>query len=1087
MPGTSLGTLTLDLAVRLSEFTDGLTRAERETRDRTENMGNSVAKFKDQMIEDLSGTPIGGAIASLNEKLGSISEAFGESGLAGAAAIGAASVIGSVVAIGAGLVTLALQTAAADEQLERLAKRANTSTANLQVLTAATAKYGLEMEGVGDILADAQEKLGEFSANGGGGLVDTLELMQEATKKTDAELEIFGKSLSTMDSVDAIQAVVDEMELAGATTQEVRFVTESLASGLGDIIPLWDNNGEALRNYERDLNQAGVIRTKESIEQSKILAKEVEGLKVEFAGMSNELVTATLPAMVGLIEYMKRGTTDADGLSSSLSSMGLVAATIATPFIGLMSVFKQVGAVVAGLMGSISSLFSLMSNVLSNPFKIGTYLQEYARSTGQLGQYVIADMKAERDRAVSSLNTIFSSPRELANRRTGLASMVPGGSVASYRNGAVDAEIVATRAMAAAEEEAAKAQEKSAKANEKNTKTIKDQAKAKERLVGISGDTGVGNAHLHIQYRDKSRAVSKADRDRFSVGGRSLDSYSMTSGYGKRNTGIKGASTYHRGTDYGVGKNTPITTTVPVKDVKTWFDKNGGGYVSTIAFEDGVTIDLLHQMPGIMGLDKGPSTGNSSIDTANGKARALQQRAAADAQREQERLAAEALRWQEAIERAQLSIANQYASDKEKIELDHIARVESIEEAYAEGSAERAEYMAREEARYAKEKNAAALSIMQKYQSEEERIHAKHQKALKEIEAANIKDDSVRQMYVDMQNAAYQEDLENFKFASQAKQREQDKLYQSIANSAKANGINALSTGKDSMMQRTLGSEEYQEWRLNQDYVEGFDSINNQYKSRESEINAVDDRGNPAFNDLERYELLEIAKQEHLDKMWALEQEYALKDKTLAEQQAAQRVALYQRLFSGISGLTKAFFGEQSGAYRAMFAIEKGFAIASAALSIKESIGKAMAAGVTPVDKAAYVAEAVASGTTLMSDIASITAPAGIAHGGLDYVPKESTYLLDKGERVLSPRQNRDLVEFMSNKEGSASKTGLGNVNVIVNNHTNADVQTSRNQKGELELKIIEVINKHVPSQLSNPSSGIGKSLKNNWQTEPRR
>lgn len=39
---------------------------------------------------------------------------------------------------------------------------------------------------------------------------------------------------------------------------------------------------------------------------------------------------------------------------------------------------------------------------------------------------------------------------------------------------------------------------------------------------------------------------------------------------------------------------------------------------------------------------------------------------------------------------------------------------------------------------------------------------------------------------------------------------------------------------------------------------------------------------------------------------------------------------------------------------------------------------------------------------------------AGAGHGGLTNVPKEQTYLLDRGERVLSPQQNRDLVEFMS-------------------------------------------------------------------------
>lgn len=39
----------------------------------------------------------------------------------------------------------------------------------------------------------------------------------------------------------------------------------------------------------------------------------------------------------------------------------------------------------------------------------------------------------------------------------------------------------------------------------------------------------------------------------------------------------------------------------------------------------------------------------------------------------------------------------------------------------------------------------------------------------------------------------------------------------------------------------------------------------------------------------------------------------------------------------------------------------------------------------------------------------------GALHGGLSNVPAESTYLLDKGERVLSPNQNTDLESFMGN------------------------------------------------------------------------
>ena len=54
------------------------------------------------------------------------------------------------------------------------------------------------------------------------------------------------------------------------------------------------------------------------------------------------------------------------------------------------------------------------------------------------------------------------------------------------------------------------------------------------------------------------------------------------------------------------------------------------------------------------------------------------------------------------------------------------------------------------------------------------------------------------------------------------------------------------------------------------------------------------------------------------------------------------------------------------------------------------------------------------------------------AHGGLENVPSEGTYLLDAGERVLSPRQNRDLTNFLGQgQEGGA-------MNVEVNIYTSA-------------------------------------------------
>ena len=72
MATSSLGRLTLDLAVRLSEFTDGMSRAERETADRTRNMQESVTSFREHLASELGGTQLGGIIDSFNERFGSI-------------------------------------------------------------------------------------------------------------------------------------------------------------------------------------------------------------------------------------------------------------------------------------------------------------------------------------------------------------------------------------------------------------------------------------------------------------------------------------------------------------------------------------------------------------------------------------------------------------------------------------------------------------------------------------------------------------------------------------------------------------------------------------------------------------------------------------------------------------------------------------------------------------------------------------------------------------------------------------------------------------------------------------------------------
>ncbi len=176
MASSSLGTLTLDLAVRLSEFTDGLTRAEREARDSTGRISDSVRGMRDNIADDIS--KISGSLIGMT--------------------------VGALAVAGAGMAAIAIETAKADVQLGIMAGTANASLKSFQVLTHAAAGFGVEQEALAAILADTQEKLGEFSATGGGGAADFFEALQNNTKMTDEQIRELGKTLQSKDGVGAI-------------------------------------------------------------------------------------------------------------------------------------------------------------------------------------------------------------------------------------------------------------------------------------------------------------------------------------------------------------------------------------------------------------------------------------------------------------------------------------------------------------------------------------------------------------------------------------------------------------------------------------------------------------------------------------------------------------------------------------------------------------------------------------------------------------------------------------------------------------------------------------------------------------------
>ncbi|KKY52702.1 phage tail tape measure protein [Pseudomonas ficuserectae] len=83
----------------------------------------------------------------------------------------------------------------------------------------------------------------------------------------------------------------------------------------------------------------------------------------------------------------------------------------------------------------------------------------------------------------------------------------------------------------------------------------------------------------------------------------------------------------------------------------------------------------------------------------------------------------------------------------------------------------------------------------------------------------------------------------------------------------------------------------------------------------------------------------------------------------------------------------------------------------------------ASTAGIPLIGPAAAPAAALAAAAATAPMVAAVSASAlaGMAHNGMDNIPKEGTWLLDGGERVLNPNQNRDLTKYLADKAGSGS------------------------------------------------------------------
>ena len=240
-------------------------------------------------------------------------------------------------------------------------------------------------------------------------------------------------------------------------------------------------------------------------------------------------------------------------------------------------------------------------------------------------------------------------------------------------------------------------------------------------------------------------------------------------------------------------------------------------------------------------------------------------------------------------------------------------------------------------------------------------------------------------------------------------------------------------------------------------------------------------------------------EQELADKRLEIERNYQ-------QQKNALTVAGYGAQIDSVTNAFGVIMGKQSGAYQLMFAGQKAFAIAQSSLKMYEAISQVMAdpTAFTLPQKLANYGIVAAQMANIISSLTSVNF-AGQAHAGLDYVPREGTYLLDKGEAVLQPAANQKLNRFLDDQANprvramdsgavtAAAMQGRSPYNVTINNNSSAvKVSASRGSDGAPMITIDDVDRRidaragsAVARDLRSPSSQVSRAMGKHTTAKP--
>lgn len=345
MASKSLGTLTLDLIAKIGGFTGPLDKASRSAQ-------KSFADIKVSTVA--AGVAIGEfAVKAAEAAPGALKE----------------------------LITGAADSA---KEIANLSRIAGLSTTDFQKLSAGAATVGVGQEKLSDILKDVNDKVGDFLNTGGGELQDFF-------TNIAPKVGVTADQFRNLNSADALQLYISSLQKANASQSEMTFYLEAIANDATGLVPIFKDNGAAIKEFGDQAERTGAILDAATIQSATEFSNQMLQLGQYVDSAKVSLAAEFLPVISQFAKDVNQAAIEAGGLGEITKDLGdkVVAATafIVNAGDGVVRVFDVVSNTLVGAfstaVGHITSLGATANTVLG-ALTFGDTSAEFKRNAEDL-------------------------------------------------------------------------------------------------------------------------------------------------------------------------------------------------------------------------------------------------------------------------------------------------------------------------------------------------------------------------------------------------------------------------------------------------------------------------------------------------------------------------------------------------------------------------------------------------------------------------------------------------------------------------------------------------------------------------------